>query len=91
MTSKAMDAAYLVWFKGRNTCTVVNSETRSGAIAAARAKKVAGHNQPVVKARLANAEERRAISKGTWIRTRADGSKTSGTGSYKYRPQLKPG
>lgn len=83
-------AHYLVWFKGRNTSAVVAAPTRSSAIAKARAKRVTGASGPVVSARKANRSEQAQIRKGTWIRTRADGSKTSATGSYAFRPQLRP-
>lgn len=83
-------AHYLVWFKGRNTSAVVEASDRASAIAKARSKKVTGSAGPVVAARKANPQERSLINKGAWIRTRADGTKTSATGSYTFRPQLRP-
>lgn len=92
---------YGVFFKGRNTCVVCDANNREEAIRKARAKKVAGSDQPVVACRALKAKALRDAIKGRWVRIRANqgmdeqpdtskGSYKSSKGSYKYRPQLKP-
>lgn len=73
----------LIWFQGRNTPAVAKS------VEAARAKNVAGSKGPVVKVRSPNEKEAAQISKGAWVRSRPDGNKSSSSGSFKFRPQLK--
>lgn len=81
---------YNVFFQGRNTGTVVDAKNRQEAIQKARKKKVAGHRGPVVAAKLLQGKDLRDANKGRWVRTRADGSRSTGKGTYKYRRQLKP-
>lgn len=83
------DGYWLVFFKGRNTSTVVTANSRDEAISKAKNKKVAGSDGEVVSARQANEDESKAIRNGTWLRVRANGSTNSNSGSYKFRPQLK--
>lgn len=85
---------YGVFFRGRNTMVVVDAETREEAIKKARAKNVAGSDQPVVSCRPLKAKALEDAIKGRWVRIRAhqgmDEQPDTSTGSYKYRPQLKP-
>lgn len=82
------------FFKGRNTCVVVDANTREEAIRKARKKNVAGSDQPVVSCRPLKAKALEDAIKGRWVRIRAhqgmDEQPDTSKGSYKYRPQLKP-
>lgn len=82
------DGHWLVFAKGRNTSTVVTASSRDEAISKFRKTSAAGHDAPIVSARQATSEEETAISKKVWIRSRSNGDKTSGSGSYHYRPHL---
>jgi hypothetical protein len=91
IVSSKLDAAdtnkWLVHFSGRNTGTVVHANSRSGAISRARAKKVVGSDGKIDAARRCNDRELAMISKGTWIRTRANGKETGG--AFKFRKWMK--
>lgn len=87
---------WLVFFKGRNTSTVVKAASRSEAISKARKTKAAGNDQPVVSARKANQDELKDIRHGKWVRTRSTGAhptrgarqKEAKQSISKYRPQF---
>jgi len=92
MVSSRVDSSdavkkFIVWFSGRNTGAVVHANSRSGAIARARQKKVTGWEGKVDAARLCNERELEMIKKGVWIRTRANGKETGG--DFKFRKWLK--
>lgn len=85
---------YMVWFAGRNTSTVVRASSRSEAIAKARAKKVAGHDQPVKSVKKAKGKDLDDIKKGKWVRTRPSGQRVHGRAPKeespsRFRPQYK--
>lgn len=85
---------YMVWFEGRNTSTVVEASSREEAISKARAKKVAGRDQPVKSVQKATGKDLADIQKGRWVRTRPSGQRVHGKAPKdespsKYRPQFK--
>lgn len=88
------DPYWMVFFEGRNTSTVVKAGSRKEAVRRARAKKVAGRDQPVVAARRAEGADLKDIEQGKWVRTRASGTRVRGRAPAdespsKYRPQYK--
>lgn len=80
-------AVFGVWFKGRNTPAVVNSDSRSGAVSAAKRKGSTGSKGAVVAARKLKGASLRQARKGKWVRERANGGLTGGP--FTFRPQLK--
>jgi len=80
---------YGVWPKGRNTPIVVDATSAREARRAARKKRAAGAQGPIVAIRRLRGRDLRDARAGRWVRTRADGSRTSATGPYTYRPQLR--
>jgi len=66
-------AWYLVFWRNRSTATVVPASSASQARSRAQAKHKRGYGA-IVSARRANAQDRRLIRQGTWVRRRRDGS-----------------
>lgn len=80
---------YGVWPKGRNTPIVVRASDSSEAREKAKRTGAAGSKGPVQAAKKLSEQDAAKARRGEWVRTRADGSTSSSSGSFKYRPQLK--
>lgn len=80
---------YGVWPEGRNTPIVVDANSAPEARKQARKKKAAGAKHKLKTAKKLTGKDEQDARAGRWVRTRADGSRNTNSGSYKYRPQLK--